>query len=133
MDKLEFALQVMVIGFSVVMFTLLLLYGLLHLFSIIFTRNKREKFKVEVSNTGAVPVIKNADDKRLTAAIIAAVYRYMQADSMLASAGAGKINFIVKPVDNKNDDNWQMTGRRRLLQGRMDLETIRRKKYHENI
>lgn len=133
MDKMEFALQVLVIGFSVVMFTLLLLYGLLHLLSMIFNRSKKEKVLVDVSSTAAVPVIRGADDKRLTAAIIAAVYQYMQTDSLLASAGSGRVNFNVKPVDNKSSDNWQMTGRKLLLQGRTDLETIRRKKQHENI
>ncbi|MBW6462616.1 MAG: OadG family protein [Firmicutes bacterium] len=131
MEKIEFAIQVMVIGFAVVMFTLLLLYGLLHLFNLIFTREKKGKNVTGAATTEAAPVNKDFDNKRITAAIIAAVYQYMQGNNLLASAG--RISFNVKPSESRTGDNWQITGRRVLLQNRMELETIRRKKHHENI
>lgn len=131
MEKFEFAVQVMVIGFAVVMFTLLLLYGLLLLFNLIFTREKKDKVVTGVAAAEATPVKEDSDDKRITAAIIAAVYQYMQGNNLLASAG--RMSFNVRPSENRAGDNWQITGRRVLLQNRMELETIRRKKHHENI
>ena len=38
MDKFEFSVQVLVIGFSVVLLTLFVLYGILELFNLIFNR-----------------------------------------------------------------------------------------------
>lgn len=135
MEKFEFAIQVLVIGFAVVLFTLFLLYGLLLLFSAVFHKNKEQQ---STSGPTAKPLAAGTpshstldfEAKRRIAAVMAAVYQYMQDQQLSFKPGSLRI-IPVQPQSSGN--GWQAAGRRMLLQNRMELETIRRKKQRENI
>ncbi len=132
MEKFDFAIQVLVIGFSVVMVALIGLYLLLLLFAKIF--HKEEKRKPAETTSAIVDqaaASKPDDDRRLTSAITAAVYAYMQLNNIMPPSG--RISIAVQQSGPSVANNWQVTGRRVLLQNSMDLEIIRRKKQRENI
>jgi Na+-transporting methylmalonyl-CoA/oxaloacetate decarboxylase gamma subunit len=131
MEKFDFAIQVLVIGFSVVMVALIALYLLLLLFAkLLYKENKipAEAFSVVVNQAAAS---KPDDDNRLTSVITAAVYAYLQLNNLMPPSG--RISIAVQQSGPPATNNWQVTGRRALLQNSMDLETIRRKKQRENI
>jgi len=132
MDKLDFALQVLFVGFFVVMFTLFILYGILVLFNRLFHKKTVQKpavdFTVEKMATESV----NEEQKQRTAAaIVAAVYQYMQEHSVLSSKGS--YNIAIKPSAYHDGISWQTVGRKNILESRNKLETIRRNKQRENI
>jgi len=131
MEKFDFAIQVLVIGFSVVMVALIALYLLLLLFAkLLYKENKKpaEAFSAAADQAAAS---KPGDDRRLTSAITAAVYAYMQLNNLMPPSG--KISIAVQQLGSSATSNWQATGRRLLLHNSMDLETIRRNKKRENI
>ncbi len=131
MEKFDFALQVLVIGFSVVMVALVALYLLLLLFEKIFYKEIRKPAEAIPVAANQSAALKPDEDRRLTAAITAAVYAYMQTNNILPPSG--RISIAVQQPGPPAANNWQVTGRRVLLQNSMDLETIRRKKQRENI
>ena len=132
MEKFDFAIQVLVIGFAVVMFTLFVLYGLLLLFARIFHKeDQKPAAAVRAGATAESQVGGKDDDKRRVAAIMAAVYQYMHLHQMLPQSG--RISISVTPQEAMAGNGWQITGRRMLLQNRMELENIRRKNARENI
>ncbi len=132
MEQFDFAIQVMTVGFLVVLFTLFALYVILLLFARIF-------YKKETKTTQKAPAVpaatlKDTDkslDQRTTAAIVAAVYRYLQQESFFTTAG--RINISVLPSSKAAGRSWQIAGRKSLLENKMELENIRRKKQRENI
>lgn len=131
MEKFDFAIQVLVIGFSVVMVALIALYLLLLLFAkLLYKENKIpvEAFSVVVDQAAAS---KPDDDNRLASVITAATYAYLQLNNLMPPSG--RISIAVQQSGPPAANNWQVTGRRVLLQNSMDLETIRRKKQRENI
>lgn len=127
MGQFEFAFQVLFIGLFVVMFTLFLLYAIL----LSFARLLQKKEKPVIENTTvigtnlATPGIVGSD-QRLTAAIIAAVYQYMAVNSHSIKPDALKIS--VQPAGGNCGNNWQIVGRKLLLENKMGLENIRRRK-----
>jgi len=133
MEEFDFAIQVMVIGFSVVLFTLFALYCIMLLFNRIFYKKGDKK-------TAGRPLIIPADSRsdsdkginqRTAAVIAAAVYNYLQLES---SYSQGKIiSIAVQPTGNSSGNSWQVVGRKSLLENKMELENIRRKKFRENI
>lgn len=131
MEKFDFAIQVLVIGFSVVMVALIALYLLLLLFAKIFHKENNKPAEVISAAADQTAVSKPDDDRRLTSAITAAVYAYMQLNNIIPPSG--RISIAVQQSGPPAANNWQVTGRRVLLQNSMDLETIRRKKQRENI
>lgn len=124
MDKLEYALQILLLGFSVVLFTLFLLYGVFSAFKHIF-------YHPEEKNLSALPVnpsVKiNAGLKdsglpsRVLAAITTAVTCYLQG----RSPGSYAISVQARP--NRCTGRWTTAGRKTLLEGRLELEQLRRK------
>ena len=127
MDQFEFAIQVLFLGFSVVLFTLFLLYGILLLFSRIFRKNEQPLVdKTPIPGTNAVESGIGSTDRRLTVAIIAAVYQYMSINSKHFKPGA--VNISVTPTGGSCSNNWQIVGRKLLLENKLELENIRRKK-----
>lgn len=134
MDKLDFAIEVLLIGFFVVMFTLFVLYGILIFFNRIFHK-KSVMPAVAGEHTGGKAVTGTTSkdfEGRTAAAIVAAVYQYMQEYG--TSGTTGPINMVIQsPVNYNRGNNWQMVGRKNILENRSGLENIRRKKQRENI
>ncbi|MGM0689523.1 MAG: OadG family protein [Bacillota bacterium] len=133
MEEFDFAIQVMVIGFSVVLFTLFALYCIMLVFTRIF-------YKTGDKKTAGKPLVTPADSRsdsgkginqRTAAVITAAVYNYLQLES---SHHQGKIiSIAVQPTGNSSGSSWQVAGRKSLLENKLELENIRRKKLLENI
>lgn len=131
MDKLDFALEVMVVGFTVVLVTLFLLYGILIVFSRIF--NKKE-IKVPKSETVAksLPTVETgANNNTLTAVITAAIYSYLESNA--PSFKASTIRVTAQPTSDSTANNWQVIGRRQQMEAKAELETTRRNKKREKI
>jgi Na+-transporting methylmalonyl-CoA/oxaloacetate decarboxylase gamma subunit len=131
MEKFDFAIQVLVIGFSVVMVALIALYLLLLLFAKLFHKENRKPADAISAAVNQVAFSQSNDDRRLVSAITAAVYAYMQLNKMMPPSG--KISITAQQPGSSAINNWQITGRQLLLQNKVDLETIRRKKQRENI
>jgi Na+-transporting methylmalonyl-CoA/oxaloacetate decarboxylase gamma subunit len=131
MEKFDFAIQVLVIGFSVVMVALIALYFLLLLFAKIFHKEDKKPADAIPAMKEQSAATKPNDERRLASAITAAVYAYMQLNNIMPPSG--RISIAVQQTGPPAANNWQVTGRRVLLQNSMDLETIRRKKQRENI
>ena len=132
MEQFDFAIQVMVLGFSVVLFTLFALYIILLLFARIF--HKKEGKPDQGTPEITADALKDSEqglDQRTAAAIVAAVYRYMQIERSFPPGG--RINIAVQSPGKTSGSSWQLAGRRSLLGNRMELENIRRKKQRENI
>lgn len=133
MEDFDFAIQVMVIGFSVVLFTLFALYCVMLLFTRIF-------YKTGDKKTAGKPLVMPADSRsdsekginqHTAAAITAAIYNYLQLEGSLSQ---GKIiSIAVQPAVTGSGNSWQVAGRKSLLENKMELENIRRKKLRENI
>jgi hypothetical protein len=106
---------------------LFLLFGILLLFSRIFQKDEQPVVdKAPVIRTNAVEPGINSPDRRLTAAIIAAVYQYMSANSK--NFKPGSVNISVHPAGDSCNNNWQIIGRKLLLENKLELENIRRRK-----
>ncbi len=132
MEQFDFAIQVMIIGFSVVLFTLFALYCILLLFTRIFYKKgyKTADKSLNVSAASRKDSGKGVD-QRTAAAITAAVYQYLQNES---SYSPGRIvSIAVQPAGNTAGSSWQVAGRKSLLENKMELENTRRKKLRENI
>ncbi len=131
MHSFDFALQVMVIGFTVVIITLAGLYGILLVFTRIFYKN--DLHKASGPSTGINTTDKELaaeQERRKTAAIIAAVNQYI-AESETLKAG-NRFKAAVQPSYQSANDSWHLVGRRGLLESRTVIENIRRKK-RENL
>ncbi len=128
MENLDFALQVLVLGFLVVLVTLFGLFGLLILFNRIFYRPSVTS--PEVEDAGEKKPVQQVDslegNRRVIAAIQAAVFQYMQTEQ--AHAFAGPINIAVQPTGGKVGSSWKFIGRKELLESSLELENTRRKK-----
>jgi Na+-transporting methylmalonyl-CoA/oxaloacetate decarboxylase gamma subunit len=127
MGQYEFAFQVLVLGFSVVLFALFLLYGILLFFSRIFQKKEQPVVdKTPVAVKGALNHGSGGPDRRLTVAITAAVYQYMSANDKYYKPGM--VNISVQPTGKTYGNNWQTIGRKLLLENKLELENIRRRK-----
>ncbi len=132
MQNFDFALQVMVIGFLVVVVTLVGLFGVLLLFTRIFYKSEVVEPPVPAAEESSPQETAGDDgDQRRTAAIMAAVYRYMQDQGGL-TAGR-RYSIAVQKATAGNAGHWHILGRMALLNNRTALENIRRKKKSENI
>lgn len=132
MDKFEFSVQVLVIGFSVVLLTLFVLYGILELFNRLFNRAVVRSAANKATAGIDSPEIFNEGLNRCTAvAITAAVYQYMKGEN--AYIRSGRINIEVQSSGNASASRWQVNGRKMLLENKSELVNIRRKKHRENI
>jgi Na+-transporting methylmalonyl-CoA/oxaloacetate decarboxylase gamma subunit len=124
MGKFEFAIQVMVIGFTVVLVTLFLLYGILIIFSRLFSRPESQSGKRGPIERKTLPVDTATTQAKVTAAITAAVSSYLEGQGNIAKTG--KINVRPRPIAVSTSNNWQITGRKMLMQGASDIEKTRR-------
>lgn len=130
MDKLDFALQVLVLGFMVVMVTLFGLYGVLILFNKYFYHDdKKPPLKAETGRVDRVTT-DTAADSRVIAAIMAAVYQYVKSDRAYTGA---PLKIAIQPTAGAALNSWRNAGRKKLLESRMELEKVRRNNRRENI
>ncbi|MDY6825810.1 MAG: OadG family transporter subunit [Bacillota bacterium] len=132
MDKFEFALQVTVVGFLVVVATLFLLYAILLLFSRIFsTPDIKNLHQPPLDQQKMIAKDEEVSNGPLTAAITAAIYHYMQLEEVVNDND--KVKITVQPSGRSTTMNWRMAGRKELLENREKLEQSRRKKKYENF
>jgi Na+-transporting methylmalonyl-CoA/oxaloacetate decarboxylase gamma subunit len=131
MDKIDFALEVMVVGFTVVLVTLFLLYGILIAFSRVFSKKEIKDQKTDAGTKSPTQSTGGAVNDTLTAVISAAVYSYLENNAPSLNA----VGFRVTALSGKDlaDNNWQISGRRQLMEGKAELETTRRNKKREKI
>jgi len=124
MGKFEFAIQVMVIGFTVVLVTLFLLYGILIFFSRIFSRSDRLSSKKRPLESNNLSEKNDLNQTAVIAAITAAVSSYLESQGGLVRTG----KIIVKPRSAAVPviNNWQIIGRKILMQGAIDIDKTRR-------
>lgn len=134
MHDYNFSIQVMVLGFSVVVVTLVGLYLMLIVFAKIFYERggpKTDLPEKESRATGKVMPAKPDEESRKTAAIFAAVYRYLQLNNDIREGS--RITIAVQPAGASSTGGWHIIGRKALMENRMELERIRRMKQRENI
>ncbi len=113
MDKIGFALEVVAVGFTVVMVTLFLLYGILVVFSRIFKRKVITDPKSETAAKSPPKVETETVNSNLTAVITAAIYRYLESNT--PSFNAATVRVTAQPTNNRTVNNWQIIGRRQLM------------------
>lgn len=131
MQGFDFALQVMVIGFSVVIVTLAGLYGILLVFTRIFYKDDRHIVSGPFTGNNTTDEELEAEqERRKTAAIIAAVNQYIVESESLKTGNRFKA--AVQASYQSAGDSWQMGGRREMLESRTVIENIRRKR-RENL
>lgn len=131
MDKIGFALEVMGVGFTVVLVTLFLLYGILVVFSRIFNKKEIKDPKLEAIVKSPSQVVTGTENAVLTAVITAAIYSYLEKNA--PSFNPARFRVIAQPGNDRVVNNWQISGRRHLMEGKTDLETTRRNKKREKI
>lgn len=134
MHDINFAIQVMVLGFSVVIVTLVGLYFLLLVFARIFHEKDNPETalpETESRTTSEAVPAKPDDESRKTAAIFAAVYSYLQLNDAIKEGS--RISIAVQPAGVNNTGGWHIIGRKALMEKRTELERIRRMKQRENI
>ncbi len=136
MENLDFALQVLVLGFLVVMVTLFGLYAILILFNRIFYQqpaaaSPESTAAADPEPSQGVTESPPGENGRVVAAILAAVYQYMQTEQ--EHAFTGPISIAVQPSGRAGGGGWKHFGRKELLESSLELENIRRKKKRENI
>ncbi len=133
MEKIEYALQILLLGFSVVIFTLFFLYGVISVFNRIFY-HPAEKKTAELVSTPQHPVEFEPSSSelhpRVVAAITAAVFRYLQ---QLQETSLSKVIITVKPYKANARKSWVAAGRKNLLENRLEHERLRRKGHYEKV
>ena len=127
MGQMDFALQVLLLGFSVVVFTLFLLYGVVSLFNRIFYRIKGIQPATDAAEQGKTAVRTApglAISPQAVAAVTAAVCRYMQTDAShpakITIYGGGRKTGAAK--------SWAAAGRKALHKSSLEIERLRRRK-----
>lgn len=128
MHELSFALQVLFLGFSVVMITLLLLYFFLIIFSRVFNRTDKKSQAAPVFRTKAATVSAADIPAQVVAAITAAVYSLSNDPvrvSILPGVASGRQGITGK--------NWAAAGRKTLMESSLEVERLRRKRSYEKI
>ena len=134
MNDINFAVQVMVLGFSVVIVTLVGLYILLILFARVFhergdskTAAPEKKPPVKGEKTPNEP----DEESQKTAAIFAAVYSYLELHNQIK--GNSRISIAIQPEGAGSTGGWHIIGRKALMENRTELDRIRRMKQREKI
>ncbi len=135
MHDIDFSIQVMVLGFSVVIVTLVGLYVLLLVFARIFHEKGGPQTTLPAKGspvTSKTEPAKPGEESQKTAAIFAAVYRYLQLNNEIKEGS--RIAIAVHPAGASSAaGGWHMIGRKALMENRMELERIRRIKQREDI
>ena len=128
MNDLYYGLEILGLGFMVVIFALLLLYGILEIFHWLFG-DKPEKGKVTAQPSTSRPSLVaekppsgQTNRPELVAASIGAILYTM------GTGGHGR--FVIKEVNAlpNSRSNWAVGGRTNLLSARQDFVSMRRRK-----
>ena len=129
MDNIDFALQVMIFGFVLVMFTLFLLYLVIILLGKFFglrTTYDSEITDIEEGDLEEKWGVEGVSTEKV-AAIVAAINTY------LLEPSAYTIKKI-EPVSKKQTtDKWALQGRKELLNMQEEIDKIRREKSGKKI
>lgn len=135
MDQLNFAIQVLVIGFAVVFVTLFMLYGVLLLFSYLFYKKEEDKSINQkeslLSGEKTFEAVADSVDSKVIAVITAAISEYMQHDENFKKTVS--VSIYSDQARSSIVDNWKIIGRKALMENRAVLEKIRRKRRVEKI
>lgn len=122
-DQVEFALQVMLLGFSVVLLTLFLLFLIIHFLGRVLSPPDI----VPSKNLNYVTDVWDGPSPRVAAVITASIYSYLFNNH----DGSYTIKSI-EPVHRSSPGpavcNWTMQGRKELLNAMEEIEQYRRKK-----
>lgn len=127
MGDLEFALQVMVVGFTLVLFTLFVLYLIIIVFGRLFAP-RLPSFEDAALLFEEEPVTTDGLTTKKTAIISAAVYAY------LCDPTAG--GFVIKkiePVHSSFTNRWASEGRKELINMNQEIAKLRREKSGKKI
>lgn len=134
MDQLNFAVQVLVIGFAVVLATLFMLYGVLILFSRLFY-GEGKKAAVDqqepLSNKNSFEIAEDGVDGKVIAVITAAISEYMRQGENFKQIAS--VSILHNEAESPAVDSWKIIGRKALMENRAVLEKIRRNKRVEKI
>lgn len=141
MENLVFGLEVMFVGFTVVMITLYLLYLILLGFSKCFVRPaKAEPLRennpivsmaaaeqaASVSTYDEAALLPFGAGPEIVAVITAGISFYF--DSISPSASQYKIVSVQPALSGSNSSPWAVAGRKRLMEKRQDLAMFRRER-----
>lgn len=134
-QAIEIGVSGMITALVIMTFMVLLMRGL----QIVSTRIENGKV-LEPVETGGLPD-KNivatdnkkaaGPDRKVVAAITAAVTSYLE--ERAPSFKAGRITVSRQPQTTSFKSGWHLAGRKKMLEGRNELERIRRNKNRENI
>ena len=129
MDNIDFALQVMILGFVLVMFTLFLLYLVIILLGKFFgisTTWDSEITEIEEGDLEEKWVVEGVSPEKV-AAIVAAINTYMLEPSAYTIKK-------IEPLGKKQiSSKWAIQGRKELLNMQEELDQIRREKSGKKI
>lgn len=125
MVDVEFALQVMLVGFSLVLFTLFMLYLVIIILGRFFAP-EISAVPESISTAREVPVTDGLTAQK-AAVVSTAVYAY------LYESPSDYIIKKIEPVQVKHIDRWASEGRRELLKMNQEIEKLRREKSGKKI
>lgn len=133
MDKLEYALMIVALGLFVVMFILFLLYILINVFGRVLNRPAQEKKTADCRfEAGTVPAAFTQApaagvSPAVAAAALAAVY------SMLEPAPGRSFKVTATPQLEQLTGRWALEGRKLLMDGRTQIDLLRRQDKGEKV
>lgn len=130
MDNLDFAIQVMVVGFLVVMVILFLLFGILLIFNRLFYSDESKPSMNTLVPANNAKLIAPGIEPQIVAAISAAIYQYLLTEK--PALNRNNINISIEGA-SKIGNNWKISGRKALLGKSAELANIRRQKQRENF
>ena len=132
MEKLEYALQILFLGFSVVLFTLFFLYGVISLFNRIFYHPAKKQSIGPTATADHLIERKPASSELTTpviAAVTAAVFRYLH----LQGAVPDRVAISLQTAESGTQSSWAADGRKKFLERSLEHERLRRKGLYEKI
>lgn len=131
-EKIDYALQILLLGFSVVLFTLFFLYGVISLFNRIFylivAKQSAEQSATPQHSLEFTPSSSKLPPP-VVAAVTAAVFRYLQ----LQGAVPVRVAISVQAEEPGARKSWAAVGRKNLLERNLEHDRLRRKGLYEKI
>lgn len=121
MDNLEFGLRISLLGFSTVIITLFILYVVLSMFSRL--SNTAPQGNDDMMPGAGVIDGENGISPVTVAALTAAVTRYLELTGMHGKPLA----VTVESARETPRNGWADAGRRVMMEGKLELERLRRK------
>ena len=140
MDNLSYSLEVMIVGFTVVVISLYLLYLVLVVFSRCCVRPAKPEPQKTNSTNVPPAVMAEANSAPVAAAVSEPQQSYGTAPEIIAAITAAvsasmnmpanqfEIVSVQRPQSNCNGSEWAIAGRKRLMEKRQDLAMFRRER-----